>query len=476
MKHFDEVFDDTLHNEDADQHDERADVDAAAGDAAGVSASDPFGLYLNQMGSIPMLKRKDELALTMKVDRLRRRYRHAALSSVFVLQRIVETFERIRAHELSLERNIDEVPSLGLTSAHIRLRLTRIVRKLRELLAEAGKAHRRVLQSRTIVQRYRRRRAYRRLLHKAVKQAEALSPRIELLDTWTKDFERLVERMANLSRRSKECQALIRKLHGTPQELSRLVQVLRARRTAYLESRRRLAEANLRLVVAIAKRYRGQGLPFADLIQEGNSGLMRAVDKFDHRLGWKFGTYATWWVRQGVTRALADSSRTVRVPSHQVGVLRAMERVRGELTVKNGNEPTLEQIAAAMKLPTEEARILHVAGRYPTSLDAGPGGDDEAGTLQELIHGSTVPDASRDLDMQLLRERLDEVLRCLPPRYREVLELRFGLNDGLRRSLDEVAKQFHVTRERVRQIEAAALDKLRQPERKSRLSDFTHVA
>jgi RNA polymerase primary sigma factor len=302
-----------------------------------------------------------------------------------------------------------------------------------------------------------------------------LSPRTELVDGWIADLQQLAADLARTRRKEKREQIGLRN-QTTLEDLNRLLDVIQKRRTRYLHVRSQLAEANLRLVVAVAKRYRGQGLPFADLIQEGNGGLMRAVDKFDYRLGWKFGTYATWWVRQGVTRALADTSRTVRVPSHQVSVLRAMERVRGELTVKNGAEPTLEQIAKELGITPEDARVLQAAGRQTASLDFAPHGDEESGTLQELLHTEAAPDLGKDIDRATLRERLDQMLRWLPPRYREVIELRFGLKDGRTWSLEEVAGQLGVTRERVRQIQAAALDKLRQPDRTAGLADFTRVA
>jgi len=444
-------------------------------DTDGISTADPFGLYLHQMGSIPMLKRKDELELTMRLDRMRRRYRHAVFSNALVVERVAETFERIRAGQGALDRTIDEVPSLGLTSAHIRLRLARNIKKLRELLAAGVKEFRRLLHARSGAARLRHRRRHRLLIRRAVKIAEAMSPRTELLDGWIAELQRATVQMAE-TRGAAKREALCLQCQTTRDELSHLIRVIQKRRSQYLQTRQRLAEANLRLVVSVAKRYRGQGLPFADLIQEGNSGLMRAVDKFDYRLGWKFGTYATWWVRQGVTRALADTSRTVRVPSHQISVLRAIERARGELTVKNGTEPTLDQIAAELGIDLEDARVLQAAGRQTASLDFAPHGDEESGTLQELVHSQPAPNLGEGLDRRLLRQRLDEMLRWLPPRYREVIELRFGLGDGRMWSLEEVAQRLGVTRERVRQIEAAALDKLRQPERTAGLSDFARVS
>ena len=235
-----------------------------------------------------------------------------------------------------------------------------------------------------------------------------------------------------------------------------------------------MAEGNLRLVVSIAKRYRSRGLPFSDLIQEGNRGLMRAVDKYEHRLGYKFGTYATWWIRQGITRALADHARTIRVPCHQVGTLAAVERVRGELSAKEGREPTVEEIAAVLGVSAEETHSLRVVARHPVSLHEPMGGDGER-ALEDFLDDPSATNPGLAVDQHLLRDRIAEVLRSLTPREREVIELRFGLRDGQPRTLEEVARTYGITRERIRQIEARGLLKLRQPVRSQRLVEFAEM-
>jgi RNA polymerase primary sigma factor len=312
-------------------------------------------------------------------------------------------------------------------------------------------------------------------MQRAVRLAEELSPRTELLDAWTMEVQQHALRMVDLAGQRKELRGLMLQLQTTPDALARLLRVLQRRRSAYHQARQELAEANLRLVVSVAKHYRGQGLAFADLIQEGNSGLMRAVDKFDHRLGWKFATYATWWIRQGVTRALADHSRTVRVPSHLVSVLRAMERVRGELTARSGTEPTLAELAATLGISLAEAQALHTAGHQTASLDVPFASGHDDGALQDFLSDPDTPDLAHEVDYHMLRDRIDEVLRCLAPRDREVIELRFGLKDGRPKSLDQIAQRLGVTRERVRQIESRGLEKLRRPERSARLAGFTGV-
>jgi RNA polymerase primary sigma factor len=257
----------------------------------------------------------------------------------------------------------------------------------------------------------------------------------------------------------------------TCDELAALVRVLRKRRAAYQSVRKELAEANLRLVVSIAKNYRNRGLPFGDLIQEGNRGLMRAVDKYEWRLEFKFGTYATWWVRQGITRALHDNARTVRVPCHQISLMAKAEKLRGELTAATGREPTNEELAESLDVKVEDVRSLRVVGRAPVSLNDAIGGDGER-ALEDFLSDAHAVSPGDDADFGLLRERLAEVLRSLAPREREVIELRYGLKDGTPRTLDEVARQYGITRERIRQIEARGLLKLRQPNRAERLEEF----
>jgi RNA polymerase primary sigma factor len=444
------------------------------------STDDGLTLYLQQMGSIPLLSRGQELELTRRLETTRRRYRQAAFCNGSVLAKVVDTFARVAAGELPLDRTVDVVPSLGLTSERIRRRLPGHLRTLRQLLQETRSDFEQVLAAGSARAQAELRRGWRRRLGKAVVLAAELSPRTDLLDGWTEELQRQATQMRDLAGREQQGERkdqlrdLMLQVQATPEELAGLVRVLEARRTLYQKARRQLAEANLRLVISIAKRYRGRGLPFADLIQEGNSGLMRAVDKYDHRLGFKFGTYATWWIRQAITRALSDLSRTVRVPCHQVGMLRAIERVRGELTVQQGREPTLEEVAATLEITPEEARALRVVGRQPMSLqDLVGAGEGEA--LQDLLDGAEA-DPGQAVDQHLLKDRIADVLRCLLPRDREVLELRFGLRDGRPHTLDEVAGTFRITRERVRQIEARALLKLRQPGPRERLAAFADVA
>jgi RNA polymerase primary sigma factor len=475
----------------AEEAEEEAPVVAEGPEGDESAPDDALGLYLRQMGAIPLLNREQELALAKRLETARQRYRRSALLNWYTLDRVIRTFERVLAGQLPIDPNIDVVTTRKKSREQIQARMPHNLRTLRHLYTKSTEKFTELLRERTNARRSRVRRDLWRLLVKSFNLAEELSPRIESLDRWTDELVTLAGKMADLSQSidvgdrsaadrerstklTKQLRDRMLELQTTPEELDRMVVILLARRKRYQKARRELAEGNLRLVVSIAKRYRGRGLPFSDLIQEGNRGLMRAVDKYEHLLGFKFGTYATWWIRQGITRALADHARTVRVPCHQVGTLAAIERVRGELSVQHGREPTLEEIAAALGVTPEETQSLRVVSRHPVSLHEPLGGDGER-ALEDFLDDPDATNPGREVDQHLLRERIGEVLRSLTPREREVIELRFGLRDGHPRTLEEVARAYGITRERIRQIEARGLLKLRQPIRRERLSDFAEV-
>jgi len=468
--------------------DELESAHAEEGSPSVSGPDDALGLYLRQMGAIPLLNRTEELTLAQGLERARKRFRRAALCNWPTIAKVIESFQRIRDGNLAIDPTIDVVTSLGLTREQILARLPHHLRTLARSSQKAASEFRILLRTKSASGKARLQRCLLRQLHKAIDLTEELSPRTELLEYFVADLNTHVGAMLDLDKQINACGRsaagrekqvrLIKQLRdrtleaiATPDELNRLLRVIRARQEAFHRARRELAEGNLRLVVAIAKRYRGRGLAFSDLIQEGNRGLMRAVDKFEYRMGFKFGTYATWWIRQGITRALADHARTVRVPCHQVSTLAAMERIRGELLAKNGREPTIEEIAEVLGVTTDETRSLRAVSRHPVSLHEPLAGDAER-ALGDFLDDPTAVSPGLNVDQNLLRERIAEVLRSLTPREREVIEMRFGLRDGQPRTLDEVARTYGITRERIRQIEARGLHKLRQPIRSQRLASF----
>ncbi len=458
----------------------------AAEDEYSSGPDDALGLYLRQMGAIPLLTRDKELSLAQRLEHHRNRFRSAAMLCPGILTWVLEKFEQIVGGQAPLDPHIDVYSSedLRLTRLQIIGRLRSDLPTLKALLDLESRIFSSGLRDEFpgSASAWKRDRLLR--LTKCRKLATELSPRTELLERWVDELTDVADELKHLvkahnaagcpSDRAKQ-EKILREALGRimllPEELQALVAILRKRQLAYQRVRKELAEANLRLVVSIAKNYRNRGLPFSDLIQEGNRGLMRAVDKYEWRLKFKFGTYATWWIRQGITRALHDHARTVRVPCHQIATLARMERKRSEFSAATGREPTNEELALALGVKTEETRSLRVVGRHPVSLNDPIGGDGER-ALEDFLSDHQTPNPGEHVDQRLLKERIHEVLRSLAPREREVIELRFGLKDGTPRTLDEVAKQYGITRERIRQIEARGLLKLRQPNRSCRLEEF----
>lgn len=450
---------------------------------------DALGLYLKQMGAIPLLNRSEELVLAEKLERARDHYRRAVFCAWTNLDKIVDLFQRVAAGEVPIDPIIDVVTSLRRSKDEITQRMPTHLRALKKLRDGSTDTFKNLLRTSSPAGKQRVSRDFVKLLRKSIDLVEELSPRTEFLDTLVHEYKTLVrdlhdlEAEASVSGRSQKARDLqtraIKKLRNamvthktTSEQAKKLLRIMLRRQKAFQKVRMELAEANLRLVVSIAKKYRGRGLAFGDLIQEGNRGLMRAVDKFEHRMGFKFGTYATWWIRQGIQRALADHARTVRVPCHQVSMLAAMERVRGELIGRTGRDPNTEDLAAALGISVEETKALRAVSRMPLSLQE-PMGDETERPLEEVINDPRAENPGENVDQTLLRDRIAEVLRSLTPREREVVELRFGLKDGQPRTLDEVARCYGITRERIRQIEARSLIKLRQPTRSKRLEGFT---
>jgi RNA polymerase primary sigma factor len=304
-----------------------------------------------------------------------------------------------------------------------------------------------------------------------VRQLEDLSRRMDQLQSRLRDLPRdgsAKEQRANLRHELRDLMLLTQE---TPTSLRRRCQNLRRQFQDYEQVKRQLSSGNLRLVVSIAKKYRNRGLSFLDLIQEGNTGLMRAVDKYEYRRGFKFSTYATWWIRQAITRAIADQARTIRIPVHMIDVLSKLRNVSKRLLHELGREPTTEETAAAADISLEETRRVLNIGRHPVSLDR-PVGESEDSSFGEFIEDNNYESPIVSAGQSMLRDKIEGLLKTLTYREREIIRLRYGLGDGYTYTLEEVGRIFKVTRERVRQIEAKAVRKLQHPVRCKQLEGF----
>jgi len=452
---------------------------------------DPIRLYLLQMGGIPLLSRETEVAHAREIETWRRRFRRTMLANDFVLAGAVQLLEKIQAGTLRLDRTIEVSVTNTREKKRLLKRLAPNLVTLRRIEQEKSRLFRIAMSRSTPLEQ--RRAAWRRLVrqrNKAVRLVEEMHLRIQRLTPILRQLRGMSERhdalRAELDRgtagdeRARTQLALeLRRILLTTREsrrtLRRRLDRLEDLQQRYDAAKRDLAAGNLRLVISIAKRYRNRGLTFLDLIQEGNSGLMRAVDKFEHARGFKFSTYATWWIRQAITRAIADQSRTIRVPVHMVDAMSRMRNVSRAFLQEHGREATVEELAAKAGLSIEETECITRMSRRPVSLDQ-PLGDTDEGTVGEFVSDRREEDPLKEVNQQSLRSSIAKALDSLSYREREILRLRFGLADGYAYTLEEVGTIFDVTRERVRQIEAKAVEKLRQPGRDIDLAGFVDDA
>jgi RNA polymerase primary sigma factor len=461
----------------------------ARGRSGAAVIDDPVRLYLLQMGGNPLLTRAGEVTSARAIECWRTRFRTTMLANDFMLAGAIALLERVHAGTLRLDRTLEvAVTDTGEKKRLIR-RLGPNLATLRKIAQENRSLYRFAMSSRQPASA--RRRSWRRLVrqrNKAVRLVEEMRLRIQRLYPLLAKFRAIAARVSEHGQRLTapsvaavererlrlERRRLLSRLGESPRTLERRVAALETLQHRYDRAKRQLAEGNLRLVVSIAKRYRNRGLSFLDLIQEGNSGLMRAVDKFEHARGFKFSTYATWWIRQAITRAIADQSRTIRVPVHMIDTISKLRAVTRHFLQAHGREPTLEEVAAAAGLPLEEAECVWRMSRQPTSLEA-PVGTGDDGAFGDFVKDPREEDPLRDVHKQALKDCVARVLEGLSYREREILKLRFGLADGYAYTLEEVGSIFSVTRERVRQIEAKAVEKLREPGLQGGLACFLDI-
>jgi RNA polymerase primary sigma factor len=452
-------------------------------------SDDPVRMYLTQMGEIPLLTRQEEIALAKKIEITRARFRGKLLECDFVIQAAVKVLRRVHAGELPFDRTVQVSVTDRLEKDQILGRFPHNLRTI-DILLKQNKDDYRISSSKSY-KMTQRREAWRRLgrrRRRAVKLVEELglrTQRIEPMIRALEEFSRRVDQLKTQIEAHKkakgaladrknwivEYRSILRATQETPTSLRNRVRFLKVIYSQYQHAKRGLSEGNLRLVVSIAKKYRNRGLSFLDLIQEGNAGLMRAVDKFEYRRGFKFCTYATWWIRQAITRAVADQSRTIRIPVHMVETMSRVRNVSRQLLQELGREPTIEETARAAGTAIDEARRVLAMSRYPISLDR-PVGNSEDSHFGDLLPDSGAENPAIGAAQEMLRGRIAKVLKTLSYREREIIKLRYGLGDGYSYTLEEVGHIFKVTRERIRQIEAKAVRKLQQPSRSQELVGF----
>ena len=450
---------------------------------------DPVRMYLSQMGEIPLLKRDEEISIAKKIEFTRKRFRRTLLECHLVTREAYDTLVRVEAGELPFDRTVRISLTECTEKEQVLGRMPFNLKTVRRLMddneadfktsfdANAADDER---QKRSVAIEHRRR--------KIVTLLEEMAIRTQRLQPMIKRLEQISARMLDLqlerdrlegdrlqkdqrANLEQELRDLIQLTMETPESLANRVAELHTRYAAYDQAMRELSAGNLRLVVSIAKKYRNRGLSFLDLIQEGNTGLMRAVDKYEYRRGYKFSTYATWWIRQAITRAVADQARTIRIPVHMIETMSRLRRISKELVQDLGREPTVEEVAEAADVKLEEAKRVLRMSRTPISLDK-PVGEGDEGIFGDFIEDTNGSSPVSVAAQEMLKDKIDQVLKTLTYREREIIKLRYGLGDGYTYTLEEVGRIFKVTRERVRQIEAKAVRKLQHPARAKQLQGF----
>jgi len=449
---------------------------------------DPIRMYLTQMGQIPLLTREDEISLARKIEIARMAFRRKMLQCDYCARNALDLLQQVHDGTMSFDRTVKTGTMQHLTKNVIRKRLPENIKTVDKLLKINQGLFKKSLQTEdTSAQKsylkriHRNRRKIATLLEELslrTSRIQAMRNKLHGICQKMRQLEEIIEAGVNDHMTAEDIQAVKQELAGlqelvveTPKLLEKRLRAIDRVFAQYENAKRTLSSANLRLVVSIAKKYRNRGLSFLDLIQEGNTGLMRAVDKYEYLRGYKFSTYATWWIRQAITRAIADHARTIRIPVHMIETMSRLRAAGKILHQELGREPTIEEIAVEADMSVEETRRVLNISKHPISLDR-PIGESEDSYFGDFIEDDDVDSPVASATQEMLKERIDLVLKTLSYREREIIKLRYGIGDGYTYTLEEVGRIFKVTRERVRQVEAKAIRKLQHPVRARKLEGF----